>query len=41
MESQYIPQKAKDPVTKQLELNNPFELRNIMEIKLKKITWLR
>ncbi|MDI6742401.1 MAG: hypothetical protein QMD11_06625, partial [Smithella sp.] len=41
MESQYIQQKTNDALTKQLELINPFELRNIMEIKLKKITWLR
>jgi len=41
MESQYIPKNTKDALTKQLELLNPFELRNIMEIKLKKITRLR
>jgi len=41
MESQCIPQKTKDAPVKQLELLNPFELRNIMEMKLKKITRLR
>ncbi|MEE9911405.1 MAG: integrase [Deltaproteobacteria bacterium] len=41
MESQYIPKTTKDALTKQLELLNPFELRNIMEMKLKKITRLR
>jgi len=41
MESQYIPKTTKDALTKQLELLNPFELRNVMEMKLKKITRLR
>lgn len=41
MESEYIPQTTKDTLTKQLELLNPFELRNIIEMKLKKITRLR
>jgi len=41
MESEYIPQNTKDALTKQLELLNPFELRNIIEMKLKKITRLR
>jgi hypothetical protein len=41
MESEYIPKSTKDALTKQLEFLNPFELRNIMEMKLKKITRLR
>lgn len=41
MESKYIPESTKIALTKQLELLNPFELRNIIEIKLKKILQLR
>ena len=41
MNSEYIPQTTKDALTKQLESLNPFELKNIIEIKLKKITRLR
>ncbi|HOZ62652.1 MAG TPA: hypothetical protein PK914_11075 [Smithellaceae bacterium] len=41
MESPYIPQTTKDALTKQLESLNPFELNNIMQMKLKKITNLR
>ena len=39
--SEYIPQTTKDALTKQLENLNPFELNNIMQMKLKKITRLR
>ncbi|NTW07412.1 MAG: hypothetical protein HGA29_06170 [Syntrophaceae bacterium] len=41
MESQYIPESTKIALSKQLELLNPFELRNIIEMKLKKSTQLR
>jgi hypothetical protein len=41
MESPYIAKEAKLSFTKQLELLNPFELNNIMQLKLKKITRLR
>lgn len=41
MESKYIPGNPKDALTKQLDLLNPFELKNIIEMKLKKITRLR
>lgn len=41
MASKYIPKNTKDALTKQLELLNPFELNNIIEMKLKKITRLR
>ena len=41
MNSEYTPQTTKDALTKQLESLNPFELKNIIEIKLKKITRLR
>jgi len=41
MESKYIPESTKIALTKQLELLNPFELRNIIEMKLKKILQLR
>ena len=41
MESKHIPQSTKITLAKQLELLNPFELRNIIEMKLKKITHLR
>jgi len=41
MESKYIPKSTKEALTKQLELLNPFELKNIIEMKLKKITRLR
>jgi len=41
MDSTYIDQSIKISLKKQLELLNPFELRNIMEMKLKKITRLR
>lgn len=41
MESQYVDQAVKLSLTKQLELLNPFELNNIMQMKLKKITRLR
>jgi hypothetical protein len=38
MESQYVDKSVKISLTKQLELLNPFELNNIMQMKLKKIT---
>ncbi len=41
MKSEYIPQTTKDALTKQLESLNPFELKNIIKMKLKKITRLR
>jgi hypothetical protein len=41
MESQYVNQAVMLSLTKQLELLNPFELNNIMQMKLKKITRLR
>ncbi len=41
MESEYILQNTKDSLTKQLELLNPFELNNLIQMKLKKITRLR
>jgi len=41
MDSGYTPQTIKDALTKQLERLDPFELRNIIEMKLKKITRLR
>jgi hypothetical protein len=41
MESKYVDEAVKLSLTKQLELLNPFELNNIMQIKLKKITRLR
>ncbi len=41
MESDLIPQATKDALTKQLDHLNPFELKTIMEMKLKKITQLR
>jgi len=41
VESKYISKTTKDAFTKQLELLNPFELNNIMQMKLKKITRLR
>jgi hypothetical protein len=41
MESNNIDKEVKLSLTKQLELLNPFELNNIMKMKLKKITRLR
>ena len=41
MDSECIPQTTKGAFTKQLERLDPFELRNIIEMKLKKITRLR
>ena len=41
MESNNIDKEVKLSLTKQLELLNPFELNNIMQMKLKKITRLR
>jgi len=41
MESKYVDEAVKLSLTKQLELLNPFELNNIMQMKLKKITRLR
>lgn len=41
MESKEIPKTTKDALTKQLAPLNPFELKNIMELKIKKITRLR
>jgi hypothetical protein len=41
MESPCIPKTTKDARTKQLEILNPFELKNIIEMKLRKITRLR
>ena len=41
MESKYVDEAVKLFLTKQLELLNPFELNNIMQMKLKKITRLR
>lgn len=41
LESKQVHQKIKLTLTKQLELLNPFKLRNIIELKLKKITRLR
>jgi hypothetical protein len=41
MESPYVGKEVKLYLSKQLELLNPFELNNIMQMKLKKITRLR
>jgi len=41
MDSGYTPQTIKDALIKQLERLNPFELRNIIEMKLKRLTRLR
>jgi len=41
MESKHIDKEVKLSLTKQLELFNPFELNNIVQMKLKKITRLR
>ena len=41
MESKEIPESTKDALTKQLAPLNPFELKNIIELKIKKITRLR
>lgn len=41
LESNHIDNELKLSLTKQLELLNPFELNNIMQMKLKKITRLR
>ena len=41
MESKHVDKDVKLSLTKQLELLNPFELNNIMQMKLKKITRLR
>ncbi len=41
MESKYIDKSIKLILTKQLENINPFELNNIMQMKLKKISRLR
>jgi hypothetical protein len=41
LESKYIDKELKLSLTKQLELLNPFELNNILQMKLKKITRLR
>ena len=41
MESKYVDKDVKISLTKQLELLNPFELNNIMKMKLKKITRIR
>ena len=41
MESKHIDKEIKLALTKQLELLNPFELNNVLQMKLKKITRLR
>lgn len=41
LESKYIDKEIKLSLTKQLELLNPFELNNLIQMKLKKITRLR
>jgi hypothetical protein len=41
MESKHVDKAVKLSLTKQLELLNPFELNNILQMKLKKITRLR
>jgi hypothetical protein len=41
MESKHVDETVKLSLTKQLELLNPFELNNILQMKLKKITRLR
>jgi len=41
LESKYIDKELKLSLTKQLELLNPFELNNVLQMKLKKITRLR
>jgi len=41
LESKYIDKELKLSLTNQLELLNPFELNNILQMKLKKITRLR
>ena len=41
MESKHIDKEIKLALTKQLELLNPFELNNLVQLKLKKITRLR
>ena len=41
MESKHIHKEIKLALTKQLELLNPFELNNLVQLKLKKITRLR
>ena len=41
LDSEHVPQTTKNALIKQLDRLNPFELRNITEMKLKKITRLR
>jgi hypothetical protein len=41
LESKYIDKEIKLSLIKQLELLNPFELNNLIQMKLKKITRLR
>ena len=41
MKSKYVDKDVKLSLTKQLENLNPFELNNIVQMKLKKITRLR
>jgi len=41
MESKHVDKDVKLSLTKQLELLNPFELNNILQMKLKNITRLR
>lgn len=41
MESKHVNNDVKLSLTKQLELLNPFELNNILQMKLKNITRLR
>jgi len=41
IESKHVDKDVKISLTKQLELLNPFELNNILQMKLKKITRLR
>jgi len=41
MESKYIDQSVKLAFSKQLENLNPFELNNLIQMKLKKIARLR
>ncbi|MFO7569114.1 MAG: ISNCY family transposase, partial [Smithellaceae bacterium] len=41
MDSEHIPITTKNALIKQLERLNPFELRNIIEMTLKKITRIR
>ena len=41
LDSEHVPQTTKNALIKQLDRLNPFELRNITEMKLKKITRIR